>query len=263
MTAGHLVEAVGLRRSYRARGLGSAGPVVTAVDGVDLLVDGGEALGIVGGSGAGKSTLVRLLLALERPDEGTVRFDGFEISTMTERAIRPLRRRFQPVFQDSLAALDPRMRIGDAVAEPLAAMGIGDAGQREKKAVDLLDQVGLPVDVMRRYPAALSGGERQRAAIARALAPEPELLVLDEPVSSLDAPVALQVIELLRQLQRRHQLTLVLVTHDVRVVRGICDRVVVMQAGKIVEEGEAARVFDDPEHEYTRQLLEALPTFEL
>ena len=263
MTTTNLVEAVGLRRRYRARGLGSAGPMVTAVDGVDLLVDRGEALGVVGGSGAGKSTLVRLLLGLESPDEGVVRFDGHEISGVTERSIRGLRRRFQPVFQDSLASLDPRMRIEDAVAEPLAAMGIGDREHRRAIVVDLLGQVDLPLDVMQRYPAGLSGGERQRAAIARALAPEPELLILDEPVSSLDATVALQVMDLLRELQRSRELTLVLVTHDVQVVREICDRVVVMRAGKIVEEGDVAAVFDAPEHDYTRQLLAALPKLAL
>ena len=263
MTTTHLVEAVGLRRSYRARGLGSAGPVVVALDGVDLAVDRGEALGVVGGSGAGKSALVRLLLGLEKPDEGVVRFDGHEISAVSERSIRGLRRRFQPVFQDSLASLDPRMRIEDAVAEPLAAMGIGDREHRRAMVVDLLGQVDLPLDVMQRYPAGLSGGERQRAAIARALAPEPELLILDEPVSSLDATVALQVLDLLRELQRSRELTLVLVTHDVQVVREICDRVVVMRAGKIVEEGDVAAVFDAPEHDYTRQLLAALPTLAL
>jgi peptide/nickel transport system ATP-binding protein len=263
VTAVHLVEATGLRRSYRARGLGSAGPIVRAVDGVDLAVDRGEALGIVGGSGAGKSTLVRLLLALEKPDEGVVRFDGHEISAMSERSIRGLRRRFQPVFQDSLASLDPRMRIGDAVAEPLAAMGIGDRDHRRRTVVDLLSQVDLPVELMRRFPAALSGGERQRVAIARALAPEPELLILDEPVSSLDATVALQVIDLLGELRRSRGLTMVLVTHDVQVVREICDRVVVMRAGRIVEAGNVAEIFDAPEHEYTRQLLAALPKLAL
>ncbi len=207
MTTTHLLEAVGLRRRYRARGLGSAGPVVTALDGVDLVADRGETLGVVGGSGAGKSTLVRLLLGLEKPDEGVVRFDGHRISAVAERSIRGLRRRFQPVFQDSMAALDPRMRIEDAVAEPLAAFGIGDPEQRRRTVVDLLRQVDLPVDVMRRTPAALSGGERQRVAIARALAPSPELLILDEPVSSLDATVALQVIDLLRELQRSRDLT--------------------------------------------------------
>jgi peptide/nickel transport system ATP-binding protein len=263
VTTTHLLEAVGLRRRYRARGLGSAGPVVTALDGVSLAVDRGETLGVVGGSGAGKSTLVRLLLGLEEPDEGVVRFDGHVISGVPERSIRGLRRRFQPVFQDSLASLDPRMRIEDAVAEPLAALGIGDREHRRRTVADLLLQVDLPVDVMRRHPAALSGGERQRVAIARALATEPELLILDEPVSSLDATVALQVVDLLRELQRRRELTLVLVTHDVQVVREICDRVVVMREGKIVEEGEVEAVFDAPEHEYTRQLLAALPKLTL
>jgi peptide/nickel transport system ATP-binding protein len=237
--------------------------VVTALDGVSLAVDRGETLAVVGGSGAGKSTLVRLLLGLEEPDEGVVRFDGHVISGVPERSIRGLRRRFQPVFQDSLASLDPRMRIEDAVAEPLASLGIGDREHRRRAVADLLLQVDLPVDVMRRHPAALSGGERQRVAIARALATEPELLILDEPVSSLDATVALQVVDLLRDLQRRRELTLVLVTHDVQVVREICDRVVVMREGKIVEEGEVAAVFDAPEHEYTRQLLAALPKLTL
>ena len=263
MNTAPLLEAVSLRRSYPARGLQGVGDRVMAVDGVDLGVSKGGALGVVGGSGAGKSTLVRLLLALERPDEGVVRFDGLEISAMSEAAIRPLRRRFQPVFQDPLAALDPCMRISTAVAEPLAAMAIGDQAQRRRRVAELLDRVGLPAGVRRRYPSALSGGERQRVAIARALAVEPELLVLDEPVSSLDAPVALQVIDLLHELRQRLELTLVLVTHDVHVVRELCERVVVMQAGRIVEEGETSQVFEDPEHDYTRELLEAVPKLTL
>jgi len=258
-----LLEAVGLRLSYPARGFKGVGERVMAVDGVDLVVAKGGALGVVGGSGAGKSTLVRLLLALERPDEGVVRFDGHEISAMSEAAIRPLRRRFQPVFQDPLAALDPRMRISAAVAEPLAAMAIGDPAQRRRRVTELLERVGLPANLHRRYPSALSGGERQRVAIARALAPEPELLILDEPVSSLDATVALRLIDLLHELRQRLALTLVLVTHDVHVVSEICDRVVVMQAGRIVEEGKVARVFAAPEHEYTSQLLEAVPKLTL
>jgi len=258
-----LLEAVGLRLSYPARGFKGVGERVMAVDGVDLMVTRGEALGVVGGSGAGKSTLVRLMLALEHPDEGVVRFDGHEISTMSEAAIRPLRRRFQPVFQDPSASLDPRMRISAAVAEPLAAMAIGDPAQRRQRVRELLERVGLPANLHRRYPSALSGGERQRVAIARALAPEPELLILDEPVSSLDATVALRLIDLLHDLRRRFELTLVLVTHDVHVVSEICDRVVVMRAGRIVEEGKVARVFATPEHEYTRQLLEAVPKLTL
>lgn len=262
MTDAPLLEAVGLRRRYRARGLDGRGAGVTAVDGVDLAVAKGDAVAVVGGSGAGKSTLARLLLALERPDEGVVRFDGHELSAMSAASIRLLRRRFQPVFQDPLASLDPRMRIRAAVAEPLAAMGIGDATVRRRRVAELLDRVGLPERVERCWPAALSGGERQRVAIARALAPGPELLILDEPVSSLDATVALQVIDLLHELRRNLDLTFVLITHDVDVAAELCDRVVVMRAGRIVEEGATDRVLGAPEHAYTKRLLEAVPRLE-
>jgi peptide/nickel transport system ATP-binding protein len=203
---------------------------------------------------------VRLLLALERPDAGVVRFDGHELSSMSEASIRPLRRRFQPVFQDSLAALDPRMPIGKAVVEPLVALAIGDPGWRRRRIAEVLEQVGLPIGIQRRLPAGLSGGERQRVAIARALAGEPELLILDEPVSSLDATVALQVIDLLHGLRRRLGLTLVLVTHDVNVASELCERVVVMHEGRIVEAGETERVFEEPQHEYTKRLLDAVLT---
>ena len=203
-----------------------------------------------------------MLLALEQPDEGVVRFDGRRISHASESVVRPLRRRFQPVFQDPLGSLDPRMRIGAAVAEPLEAMKIGDTGQRRRRAAEVLELVGLPLSVGGRFPAALSGGERQRAAIARALAPEPELLILDEPVSSLDAPVALRILDLLADLRRRLDLTIVLVTHDFHVVRLVCDRVVVMDAGRVVEEGKTAQLLGNPEHETTKRLLEAVPTLE-
>lgn len=263
MTTAPLLEAVGLRRSYRARGFFARGGRVAAVDGVDLSVARNEAVGVVGGSGAGKSTLARLLLALESPDDGVVRFDGHEISTMTASAVRPLRRRFQPVFQDPLASLDPRMKIGASVAEPLAAMRIGDDDRRRRRVVEVLEQVGLPETVRTRYPGALSGGERQRAAIARALAPEPELLILDEPVSSLDAPVAFRVLDLLAGLRRELGLTVVLITHDLHVVRQVCERVVVMRAGRIVEQGETSRVLRAPQHDYTKRLLEAVPTLNI
>jgi ABC-type glutathione transport system ATPase component len=259
MTARPLVEAVGLRRSYRARGRSGRGERVTAVNGVDLSVAAGEAVAVVGGSGAGKSTLVRLLVALERPDEGAVFFDGHEISAMGDSAIRPLRARFQPVFQDPLASLDPRMRIDEAVVEPLDAMKIGDGDQRRRRVSEVLDLVGLPQAVRSRYPSSLSGGERQRAAIARALAPEPGLLVLDEPVSSLDAPVALRILDLLGDLRKRLDLTVVLITHDIHVVRQVCDRVVVMSEGRIVEAGTTTKILTAPEHGYTRRLLAAVP----
>jgi peptide/nickel transport system ATP-binding protein len=203
-----------------------------------------------------------LLTALERPDRGVVRFDGHAISAMSESDVRPLRRRFQPVFQDPLASLDPRMRVERSVAEPLAAMGVGSDDRRQRVS-ELLRQVGLSSDLGRRLPAALSGGERQRAAIARALAPVPELLVLDEPVTSLDATAALELIELLRELQRRLELTLLLVTHDMDVVREFCDRVVVMERGRVVEEGETNRIFAEPRHDSTCALIRAVPRLDI
>ncbi|HSN57122.1 MAG TPA: ABC transporter ATP-binding protein [Candidatus Sulfomarinibacteraceae bacterium] len=257
MSARPLLEAAGLRRSYPARGLAGRGERVAAVDGVDLEVGIGEAVAVVGASGAGKSTLARLLLALERPDAGVVRFDGHEISALPESAIRPLRRRFQPVFQDPLAALDPRMRIAAAVAEPLAANGIGTADERRRRVAELLEQVGLGPELGRRRPAALSGGERQRACIARALASKPELLVLDEPLASLDATVQVRVADLLVDLRRRLGLALLVVSHDLALVRGLCDRVLVMAAGRVVEEGDVATVLDRPSHPVTRELLAA------
>jgi peptide/nickel transport system ATP-binding protein len=263
MTERPLLEAQGLRRRYRARGLTGIGDPVQALDGVDLAVAAGESVAILGTSGAGKSTLARVLLALEKPDAGWVRFDGHEISRMSEAAIRPLRRRFQPVFQDSLAAFDPRVRVAASVAEPLAALGIGSAQERRRRVDAVLELVGLGRPLAARYPGSLSGGERQRAAIARALAPEPELLVLDEPVSSLDAPVALAILDLLDELRRRLGLAIVLITHDVVAARAVCDRVLVMQAGRCVEEGPTGEVLRSPSHPGTRALVEAAPVLDL
>ena len=257
MSPNPLLEAEGLRRSYPARGLGGRGGRVVAVDGIDLQVATGESLGVVGGSGAGKSTLIRLLLALERPDAGVVRFDGHELSRLPESAIRPLRRRFQPVFQDPLASLDPRMRVAAAVTEPLAANRIGTSDERRRRVAALLEQVGLDADLGRRRPAALSGGERQRVAIARALATEPELLILDEPLSSLDVTVQVRIAGLLVELRRRLGLSLLVVSHDLALVRDLCERVLVMAAGRVVEQGETAVVLDRPRHQVTKALLEA------
>lgn len=255
-----ILEAVGLHKSYPARGATGRGRRVTAVAGVDLKVEPGEVLGVLGASGSGKSTLARLLLALETPDEGVVYVAGRPVSTMTEAELRPLRRRFQPVFQDSLAALDPRMILRSSVEEPLVAMKLGDGARRRRRVDEVLELVGLPKELGNRLPSAVSGGERQRAAIARAMAPEPELLILDEPLSSLDPPVALQVLDLLVDLRRRLGLAAVFISHDVSVARTICDRVAVMQAGKIVEEGDTAQTLDNSTHPYTRQLVDAAPT---
>jgi len=239
-----LLEAEDLHRSYPARG--RKGTRVMAVDGVDLHVDRGESLGIVGESGAGKTTLARLLLALDRPDSGTVKFDGHQISDMSPARLRPWRRRFQAVFQDPRASLNPRLRVGTIVSEPLVAFNLGSAAERRERIDELLTQVGLPADSAQRFPSAFSGGERQRIAIARAMAPAPELLVLDEPVSFLDLPVQHQILDLLAHLREIYGLSMVLISHDVEVVRQMCDRVAILRAGTIIEHGPTADVLPPP-----------------
>ena len=258
MTTGNpLLEAEDLHRSYPHRG--RSDDRVEAVAGIDFAVDVGEAFGIVGQSGAGKSTLARLLLALETPDRGWVRFDGHPISSLPEQEVRILRRRFQAVFQDPSTSLDPRLTVETIIAEPLRAHRIGNAAQRRARVRELLDGVGLPAGSERSYPNSFSGGERQRIAIARALAPEPQLLILDEPVSSLDVSVQAQILDLIMELRRRLGLTIVLIAHDLAVVREVCDRVAVMHRGVFVETGAIGEVLDRPTHPYTRALLEAAP----
>ncbi|HOC41981.1 MAG TPA: ABC transporter ATP-binding protein [Thermoanaerobaculales bacterium] len=252
-----LLTASGLCRTYPARSAGSGRLV--ALDGVDLWLERGGSLGVVGESGAGKSTLARLLLALERPDAGVVTFDGREISAMRAARVRPLRRRFQAVFQDPLASLNPRLAVGTSIAEPLVAFAIGDAAQRRRRVTELLAAVGLPEDAARRRPGAFSGGERQRVAIARALASDPELLVLDEPVSALDAGVRGQVLALIGRLRAGRRLALVLIAHDLAVVRRLCDRVAVLYRGVVVEEGPVTEVLARPAHPYTAMLRAAAP----
>jgi peptide/nickel transport system ATP-binding protein len=233
-----------------------------AVSGVSFRLDRGEAIGIVGESGSGKSTLARLLLALERPDQGVVRFDGHPISDLPEARVRPLRRRFQAVFQDPSTSLDPCLSVGTIVAEPLVAHSIGTASKRRQRVAELLDQVGLPPDAVDHHPKEFSGGERQRIAIARALATSPQLLILDEPTSSLDVSVQAQILDLMAELRQAHELALVWISHDLEVVRDVCEGVAVMRDGRFVEEGPTSRVLDTPEHPYTRALLDAAPRIE-
>ena len=219
---------------------------ITAVDDVSLELRREETLGIVGESGSGKTTLVKLLLGLERPDDGRVTYTG-----------QSLRREVQVVFQDPASALDPRMRVDDIILEPLRVLGI--AGDHTARMRELLDAVGLPRASAKRYPHEFSGGQRQRIAIARALAPRPRVLIGDEPVSALDVSVRAQILNLLEDLRVGFQLTLVLVSHDLSVVRHMTDRVLVMRQGKIVEEGPTRDVFKAPRHAYTRLLLESIP----
>ena len=259
-TADPLVVAEDLHRSYRRPGVGRPGPsTFEAVAGVSFDLDRIGALGIVGGSGAGKSTLARLLLALERPDRGIVRFDGQPISTWPESRVRPLRRRFQAVFQDPSLSLDPCLRVRTIIAEPLVAHSIGSKADHRKRVAELLDQVGLPAAAADQFPRAFSGGERQRIAIARALATGPRLLILDEPVSSLDVTVQTQILDLISELRQRHELAVILISHDLEIVREICERVAVMHNGAIVENGPTAQILERPRHPYTQALLEAGP----
>lgn len=248
-----LLVASGLVRAYRR----PDGAAVTAVDGIDLEVAHGEAVGIAGGTGAGKSTLVRLLLGVERPDAGEVRFGGRLLGPGP--ASRRLRRRLGVVLQDPTTSLNPRLRVGTAVAEGLVAHGIGTAEQRRRRVAEALAEVGLDAAIARRRPAELSGGERQRAAIARALAPGPELLLLDEPVTALDATIQRRILALVDELRVQRRLTVVVVSHDLRVLRVMCDRAMVMLAGRVVESGPAERVLTAPAHPYAAALCDAAP----
>jgi oligopeptide/dipeptide ABC transporter ATP-binding protein len=232
---------------------------VKAVDGVDLAVRRGETLAIVGESGCGKSTLARLLLRLERPDAGEIRLDGTAIGGLDERALRPLRRRLQIVFQDPYASLNPRMTVGELVEEPLVVHGVGDRAERRARVAELLGLVGLGGGRRDRYPHELSGGQRQRVSIARALVAGPDVVIGDEPVSALDVSVQAQILNLLGALKERLGLTLIIITHDLNVVRHMADRVGVMYLGRLVEVAPAERLLAEPLHPYSRALLASVP----
>ncbi len=245
-------------RAARARKGGEPAPAeIRALDGVDLVVQEGDVLGIVGESGSGKSTLARILLALDRPTSGEVRFRAVRIDGRPERELRRMRREVQVVFQDPLGSLDPRMRVCDIVAEPLHALGID--GDHRQRVAELLEAVRLPRGAARRYPHQLSGGQRQRVAIARALAPRPDVLVADEAVSALDVSVRAQILNLFAELIDHFTLSVVFISHDIGVVRHLCNRVVVLHRGKVVEEGMTEDVLTRPMSSYTRGLLAATP----
>ena len=236
------------------------GATVRAVDGVDLDIYRGETLGLVGESGCGKSTLGNALLRLVEPTGGTVHLDGTEVTGLGKRELRALRRRAVMVFQDPYASLDPRRSIGDTVAEPLRVHGLHRGGKaRQARVAELLELVGLPADAAGRYPHEFSGGQRQRVGIARALAGEPDLLVADEAVASLDVSIQAQVMNLLRGLQRDLGLTMLFISHDLAAVRHVSDRIAVMYLGRVVEVADAHDLTSDPQHPYSQALLSAVP----
>ena len=232
---------------------------VAAVRGVSFALRRGETFGIVGESGSGKSTIARLLLRLIEPSGGDVRFRGRDLTSLNKEEMRRERRHIQMIFQDPFGSLNPRMTVGELIAEPMHAHDIGERGRREARALKLLEEVGLPAAARTRYPHEFSGGQRQRIAIARALASEPTLIVADEPVSALDVSVQAQVLNLLLDLKARHAMTLLFISHDLRVVEFLCDRIAVMYLGEIVEQGDKAAIYRAPRHPYTQALFASAP----
>jgi len=253
------VEDLAVTFEVAARSWGWKPQLLHAVDGVTFSIERGESLALVGESGSGKTTIGRALLGLYRPSRGSVLFEGTDLRTLTGGALKQFRSRSQMIFQDPYSSLNPRMKVGTIIAEPLRAHRYGSHARRNERVRELLDLVGLPPDAADRFPYAFSGGQRQRIGIARALALGPEFVVADEPVSALDVSIQAQIVNLLTELRDELSLTMVFIAHNLAVVRHVATRVAVMYLGRLVEVGKRDELFESPAHPYTRALLRAVP----
>lgn len=255
LQAKHLVKTY----SQRSGKFGFATTQVRALDDVSIELKAGKTLAVVGESGSGKSTLARCLLQLQALDSGEVLFAGQDLAKLDGAALRQVRKNLQMVFQDPFASLNPRMRVGEIVAEGLLIHGLGNAAEQQAKVIAMLKRVGLSESDMQKYPHEFSGGQRQRIGIARALVLSPKVVVCDEPVSALDVSIQAQILLLLKELQAEMALSYLFISHDLRVVRHIADEIVVMHQGKVVEQGQIEAVYQRPQHPYTQNLLAAIP----
>jgi oligopeptide transport system ATP-binding protein len=259
--AAPLLHVAGLKKYFPVRRgyLQRVESHIRAVDGVDLEILPHQTLGLVGESGCGKSTVARLILRLLNPDAGTVRFNGQEITALSERMFKPLRRKIQMIFQDPYSSLNPRMTVAQTISDGVRMAGVEDKTDRQRRIQQLLEMVGMPAESAGRYPHEFSGGQRQRVGIARALSVSPQLVLCDEPISALDVSIQAQIINLLKDLQEELGLSYLFISHDLNVVSYICDHVCVMYRGHIVESAPATALFDHPRHPYTLKLLAAVP----
>ena len=256
-----ILQANNLVKTYTQRSgrFGFGSTQIKALDDVSIILKTGSTLAVVGESGSGKSTLARCLLQLHPFDSGEVLFQGIDLAKLSGQALRDVRRHLQMVFQDPFASLNPRMRVGEIVGEGLLIHDLGSKAEQQAKVHQMLERVGLEVADAQKYPHQFSGGQRQRIGIARALVLEPKVVVCDEPVSALDVSVQAQILLLLKELQKEMNLSYIFISHDLRVVRHIADEMVVMSAGKVVEQGKVVDIYNNPQQSYTQQLLSAIP----